>query len=1438
MTSVPPTAAPQPPVAGDTTRQALASLGGYVYQIYASCAAWLRLREGELLHLEVAEDYSTLLGRDLMAAQVKNHVAGSLTILSTDVLSTIDAFVDLVGRNPYYNVTVRLLTTSEIAPERAHDDRVGMRPALEAWRDAAENRLPGPELDELVRVLDSQNLKDKTLRFIRARTSQQLQAELFSRISWDTGHPDAETLRQQCMDMLVNVLQDERGLPPTAAARALPAVLLKLLETAFRPGPRLLRRGDLLSLLENQFYVSVPEETLIQLVAKATSAGPPASSGAALLRLQSLSAGFAGEVDIAGSNMAGEALRLSEGLFVPRDQGRRLLAYLRLPADRRDLPLSVVVGDAGHGKTSLLWWLYREMLDDQHWLPLFLPASSLAKPAAGTGLDADGLEQACELVRALGKTPLVLIDTVDLLLRDSEGAVAFTERLAALRAADAHVVLGTRPGELKRIDKGRFPYHLYALGTYSDPELLLALDSYAARYNYHQFESDLQGHFRRIKDAIASRHPLKDLCAIPLAMRLLFEIHAPHAIQPELNVFGLYCEYWRNRVQSDRRLSAHAFDTSAPGGHDCSAVATGIALQMLANGALELDLAHLRRLSASRDQPADQVSELLHRGILQQSAHGTVHFFHQSLFEHAAARGLVMLPGRSGLGLLSRRCRERPDDLFLKPILQHALLLAELDGGMLEEMRREFDALLASPDPADQGVAMHVHCHSHVHDKDRADKVRALVCGPEASEFSRVQFLRHAANMPRLRLGELAPLWHPMWTGAGMRVRKHMIRLLGSMASRDPQMVLAQVGVLGLHDCVFTENNGHDSVVNDYIELLGNLALSAPAVSAAACGFLGEALHASLASRTRFDCAAQVVSIIGRLDGSLVAGFLQGQLARHAEWDGVVSGAGIDEFARPYARLWARHWIAAGAALSQLMSWAPGDDGAALAIHLYAIDEFLLLQGAPGLAGSVAAVEAWVSAQAPARRILWARNLLGPLLGRARADAATQALAHQILASALDRGMDAWRKGKGRVELGIAVNMLDAAQFPAPEAAQLFAGLQADVTVAEWTGVPELTPFILPAMEGGLPSAQLAYDAVLAAPAAYGRAVSTLQSRMVAALRGGAVAQQIGSAMELAAHTGKAGWLKEILPRLVEAAAASAAFRTRMQQHVRDSLEGSSGKAAISVLQLLPDLVAAGVVDAPGVDDCFGWLDKLVEPSARLHLAGWMADTVCKTAGDAVRLLGWLDRHVLPSLQAGEVPPFAKDQYLRSCAALVRHGLLDPLAPAGACGGRRWADKLLGITLTNKARENHMSWYGWTISAVARKDPVAAAALFKELLGSAAARGLGKGSQRDLGRRLLSPLHVLIYAAGSDVREGLLEFAATANPRLARSIIQICLELNNPVLNARLDQLRTAPAFDADLSGLIARFRQYNPHLHAMSTWSELQAALSGLALPAATVPA
>lgn len=158
-------------VDGDVARQALASLRGYAYQLYASALAWIALAPDETLHLEVAEDYAVSARERLDAAQIKDAPAsGKLTLRHPDVITAIDSYVDLVARNPGRVVQLHLLSTAQIGMERALADRPSDLPGLDYWRRAAS----GAAVKPLRQILLSLKLAEPTLAFISSRDDDAL----------------------------------------------------------------------------------------------------------------------------------------------------------------------------------------------------------------------------------------------------------------------------------------------------------------------------------------------------------------------------------------------------------------------------------------------------------------------------------------------------------------------------------------------------------------------------------------------------------------------------------------------------------------------------------------------------------------------------------------------------------------------------------------------------------------------------------------------------------------------------------------------------------------------------------------------------------------------------------------------------------------------------------------------------------------------------------------------------------------------------------------------------------------------------------------------------------------------------------------------------------------------------------------------------------------
>jgi tetratricopeptide (TPR) repeat protein len=241
--------------AGDPAREAIASLRGYGYQLYASALAWLRLSDGETLFLEIAEDYAIAVGDALAGVQVKDTAgSGSLTINSPSVAASVDAYVDLVDRNTRRTVTLRHLTTSPIGRERSAENRIEDGPTLDYWRRAAVGAPIAPLRTQLLRL----KLKPKTREFIEARDDDALREELIRRVHWDAGQAALEDVADELRSGLIEFAAGVLRLSADVGRKMVDTVLTTVLRTSIKPEGRRLSRADLIELGEALGRVSLP----------------------------------------------------------------------------------------------------------------------------------------------------------------------------------------------------------------------------------------------------------------------------------------------------------------------------------------------------------------------------------------------------------------------------------------------------------------------------------------------------------------------------------------------------------------------------------------------------------------------------------------------------------------------------------------------------------------------------------------------------------------------------------------------------------------------------------------------------------------------------------------------------------------------------------------------------------------------------------------------------------------------------------------------------------------------------------------------------------------------------------------------------------------------------------------------------------------------------
>ncbi len=272
---------------GDSSREAIDSLRGYVYQIYQSALAWTELEEDELLYLEVAEDFAIVAEGALKAVQVKG-TARSITINSKNIISTIDSFVDLQAKNPSLKVTLRHLTTSTIGEEQKREHRVGNAPTLHAWRNLAK----AGDLSDLRQVLDKSKLSKKSKDFVNSLDDENLREGFLKRIHFDCGAPESDFLERRINLRIFNLLRDRGGVY-SQAKKCVADILLTLLKlsTSSNRDERCIDRNCLEEHLEAATHLIISRadfESQNRLIHKLLSAGLPSEtslSSAQLFRL-------------------------------------------------------------------------------------------------------------------------------------------------------------------------------------------------------------------------------------------------------------------------------------------------------------------------------------------------------------------------------------------------------------------------------------------------------------------------------------------------------------------------------------------------------------------------------------------------------------------------------------------------------------------------------------------------------------------------------------------------------------------------------------------------------------------------------------------------------------------------------------------------------------------------------------------------------------------------------------------------------------------------------------------------------------------------------------------------------------------------------------------------------------------------------------------------
>lgn len=370
----------------DMGRQAISPLRGYVYQLHQTAAAWITIKDGDELYLEIAEDYTQLLREPdkideiLRATQLKDtRESGSVTLNSPDVLSAIENLFRLQAANSDRDVGLIFLTTSEIGKERKIPLPSG-KAGLHVWSAVTE----GADITELRTALLDRFEPGALREFIETSTDYQLRLRLISRLTFECGAPGWEAIEANNRNLLMALRQELRS-TADMAHRAYDAVLARVIETILTSPTRSLNRDQLIACLEKATAIAMPSQVVMDHFAE-----PSVNSALGLIELQDLrklsrtllEVGRPPSVDLlfpdsssAARSAFSEASAIQRTATETHPKDRQPARASILEIALREEWKHLIVGQPGSGKSHALWQTGQDLLVGEGVTPIYLPVA-------------------------------------------------------------------------------------------------------------------------------------------------------------------------------------------------------------------------------------------------------------------------------------------------------------------------------------------------------------------------------------------------------------------------------------------------------------------------------------------------------------------------------------------------------------------------------------------------------------------------------------------------------------------------------------------------------------------------------------------------------------------------------------------------------------------------------------------------------------------------------------------------------------------------------------------------------------------------------------------------------------------------------------------------------------------------------------------------------
>ncbi|MGA9768031.1 MAG: hypothetical protein WBV94_03260 [Blastocatellia bacterium] len=358
--------------------------------------------------------------------------------------------------------------------------------------------------------------------------------------------------------------------------------------------------------------------------------------------LQELGNQFVAQLRIAGHfqdiEQSQQAIYLDHNLYVHRVKTE--IALIRQTEQFADSTMLQgkwvsIIGDAGHGKSSLLWYLYDSLKSDErlHIVPFLAQLEGDWSKIAETVLK---VSQASNDAHKL----VVIIDTLDIMVGMDDPSLA--AMLNSLRSAGCLLITSSRRQEAERLFRLTPSDTRVELRRYTDLEAGQAIRNYIDLAFPKSGMRERQRQFDKIWGLVEQQRDARELDLEPLILRMLFEAYVPEPIPPDINTQQVYKKFWDERVLLDRVVKDDVNERFARR-RMCLLIARQIAFGGERSGKLSIDLlCKVWEAEQSSQFPYSTLEGLVSTGVLQWTeGAGAIQFFHQTFFEYTAAYDLI-----------------------------------------------------------------------------------------------------------------------------------------------------------------------------------------------------------------------------------------------------------------------------------------------------------------------------------------------------------------------------------------------------------------------------------------------------------------------------------------------------------------------------------------------------------------------------------------------------------------------------------------------------------------------------------------------------------------------------------------------------------------------------------------------------------------------------